>query len=184
MSTEIRSAREAMTIFKILGIKDVTTDRQRKNGTTVYELPISQVWQTLDPKPLRFATYSTGYVRNISESNSSCYQINKTKKRPAGTDGYHYETVERIMIPHWEDRLIYLAKFIIKNYYQKPTYLISDYTMDIIKSQYTQAVKYRNLTECDKIQADVNATHSLPFAVDVNVDDIKVIINGHRYNLS
>ena len=36
MSTEIRSAREALTIFKILGIKDVTTDRQRKNGTTVY----------------------------------------------------------------------------------------------------------------------------------------------------
>ena len=40
LSTEIKSAREAMTIFKILGIKDVTTDRQRKNGTTVYELPI------------------------------------------------------------------------------------------------------------------------------------------------
>ena len=92
MSTEIRSAREAMTIFKILGIKDVTTDRQRKNGTQVFELPIQQMWQTLDPKPIRFATYKTGYVRNISESNSSCYQINKTKKRPAGTDGYHYET--------------------------------------------------------------------------------------------
>ena len=53
LSTEIKSAREAMTIFKILGIKDITTDRQRKNGTTVYELPISQVWQTLQPKPLR-----------------------------------------------------------------------------------------------------------------------------------
>ena len=80
MSTEIKSAREALTIFKILGIKDVTTERQRKNGTTVYELPIQQMWQTLNPKPLRFATYDTGYVRNISEYNSSCYQINKTKK--------------------------------------------------------------------------------------------------------
>jgi hypothetical protein len=53
MSTEIRSAREAMTIFKILGIKDVTTDRQRKNGTQVFELPIQQMWPTLVPKPLR-----------------------------------------------------------------------------------------------------------------------------------
>ena len=162
MSTEIASAREAMTIFKILGIKDITTDRQRKNGTTVYELPISQVWQSLEPKPLRFATYTTGYVRNISESNSSCYQINKTKKRPADTDGYHYETVERIMIPHWEDRLIYLAKFIIKNYYQKTTYIMSDYVMDCLREAYVE----QNKT-------------GLPFG-----DDIQVIINGHRYNLS
>ena len=162
MSTEITSAREAMTIFKILGIKDITTDRQRNNGTTVYELPISQVWQSLEPKPLRFATYTTGYVRNISESNSSCYQINKTKKRPAGTDGYHYETVERIMIPHWEDRLIYLAKFIIKNYYQKTTYIMSDHVMKCLREAYI----------------DQNRT-GLPFG-----DDIQVIINGHRYNLS
>ena len=43
LSTEIKSAREAMTIFKILGVKDVTTDRQRKNGTQVFELPIANV---------------------------------------------------------------------------------------------------------------------------------------------
>jgi len=169
LSTEIRSAREAMTIFKILGIKDVTTDRQRKNGTTVYELPISQVWQSLTPRPLRFATYTTGYVRNISEYNSSPYQINKTKKvtYDSGMTG-----VDRIMIPHWEDRLIYLAKFIIKNYYQKPTYLMSDYVMDCLREAYVE----QNKT-------------GLPWGDSVNPDstpenDIQVIINGHRYNLS
>ena len=103
LSTEIKSAREALTIFKILGVKDITTNRQRKNGTTVYELPISQVWQTLNPKPLRFATYTTGYVRNISEGNSSCYQINKTKPitYESGMTGK-----ERILIDNWEERLI------------------------------------------------------------------------------
>ena len=60
MSTEIKSAREALTIFKILGIKDISTERQRKNGTTVYELPIQQMWQTLDPKPIRLASYQSG----------------------------------------------------------------------------------------------------------------------------
>jgi len=162
MSTEIRSAREAMTIFKILGIKDVTTNRQRKNGTTVYELPISQVWLTLQPKPMRFATYEAGYVRNVTEGLASPYQINKTKKRPAGTDGYHFETVERILIPHWEDRLIYLAKFIIKNYYQKPTYVMSDYVMDCLREAYVE----QNKT-------------GLPFG-----DEVQVIVNGQRYNLS
>lgn len=163
LSTEIKSAREAMTVFKILGIKDVTTDRQRKNGTTVYELPIQQVWQTLQPKPLRFATYKAGYVRNISESNSSCYQINKTKQvtYESGMTGK-----ERIMIPHWEDRLIYLAKFIIKNYYQKPTYVMSDYVMDCLREAYVR--DYNN-----------QPSNRLPFG-----DEVQVIVNGHRYNLS
>tara|TARA_R100000995_G_scaffold67762_1_gene36391 strand:- start:508 stop:993 length:486 start_codon:yes stop_codon:yes gene_type:complete len=153
MSTEIRSAREAMTIFKILGIKDITTDRQQKNGTQVFELPIKQMYQNLKPYNLRFATYETGYVRNVTECNSSSYQVNKTKKRPA-ENGYHFEGVERILIRNWEERLIYLAKFIIKNYYQKPTYLISDYTLECLKKQMQEK------------------------------DDIKLIINGNRYNLS
>ncbi len=132
MSTEIRSAREAMTIFKILGIKDITTKRQRKNGTQVFELPIHQMYKSLIPKPLRFATYKAGYVRNVSPYNSSPYQINKIKKRPAD-NSYHFEHTERILIPNWEERLIYLAKFIIKNYYKKPTYLINDYTIKCLK---------------------------------------------------
>ena len=174
MSTEIRSAREAMTIFKILGIKDVSTERQRKNGTQVFELPIHQMRQTCEPKPLRFATYKTGYVRNVSDYNSSSYQINKTKKQPAG-NGYHFEHTERILIDSWEERLIYLAKFIIKNYYQKPTYLMNDYVIKCLKEAYYE----QNKT-------------GLPFDEEVSrqctygyyKDDIQVIINGHRYNLS
>jgi hypothetical protein len=163
LSTEIRSAREAMTIFKILGIKDVTTDRQRNNGTIVYELPISQVWQTLNPKPLRFATYKAGYVRNVTEGLASSYQINKTKPvtYESGMTG-----VKRIMIDSWEDRLIYLAKFIIKNYYKKTTYVMSDYVMDCLREAYVR--DYNN-----------QPSNRLPFG-----DEVQVIVNGHRYNLS
>ena len=169
MSTEIRSAREAMTIFKILGIEDITTTRQRKNGTQVFELPIKQMYNNLVPKPLRFATYESGYVRNVSEHNASSYQINKTKKRPAG-NGYHFESIERILIAGWENRLIYLARFIIKNYYKKPTYLISDYTISTLKLK----------NQHDRLH---DREDSLPWEFDKN-DDIQVIINGHRYNLA
>ncbi len=175
LSTEIRSARDAMTIFKILGIKDITTDRQRKNGTTVYELPIKCMWHPNYPYPLRFATYESGYIRNVTDSNSSPYQINKTKKVSTRTSGYAYDTIERILIHSWEDRLIYLTKFIIKNYYRKPTYLISDWTIETIKSQYKQALELRNQTD------------KLPFGDEIHEadrHDIQVIINGHRYNLS
>jgi len=154
LSTEIRSAREAMTIFKILGIKDVTTDRQRNNGTTVYELPMQKVYPGTS-YPIRFATYSTGYVRNISEDLSSCYQINKTKQVPSGYEDY--TNTERILIPKWEDRLIYLAKFIIKNYYRKTTNIISDHALDYVRQQLRKPVD--------------------------TVPEVKVIVNGHRYNI-
>jgi hypothetical protein len=163
LSTEIKSAREAMTIFKILGIKEVTTMRQMANGTNVYELPISQVWQTLQPKPIRFATYKTGYVRNVTEGLSSSYQINKTKPvvYESGMTGK-----ERILIDNWEERLIYLAKFIIKNYYQKTTYVMNDYVMDCLREAYKR--DYNN-----------QPSNRLPFG-----DEVQVIVNGHRYNLS
>ena len=138
MSTEIRSAREAVTLFKILGIKDITTERQRKNGTTVYELPMRKAYSSIS-YPIRFATYSTGYVRNISEDLSSCYQINKTKQVPS--DYGDYTNTERILIPKWVDH--------IRKELRKPT-----------------------LPWCDSVHPD-----STP------IDDIKVIINGHRYNI-
>ena len=155
MSTEIRSAREAVTLFKILGIKDITTERQRKNGTTVYELPMQRAYPTTS-YPIKFATYSTGYVRNISEDNSSCYQINKTKQLPS--DYGDYTNTERILIPKWEDRLIYLAKFIIKNYYRKTTNIISDHALEYVRQELSKPVE--------------------------TAPEVQVIVNGHRYDLS
>ena len=154
MSTEIRSAREAHTLFKILGIKDITTERQRNNGTTVYELPMRKAYSSTS-YPIRFATYSTGYVRNISEDLSSCYQINKTRQEPSSYGDYTY--TERILIPKWEDRLIYLAKFIIKNYYRKTTNIISDHSLSYIRQELRKPVE--------------------------NAPEVKVIVNGHRYNI-
>ena len=165
MSTEIRSAREAITIFKILGIKNITTERQRKNGTTVYELPMQRVY--LKTKyPIRFATYEAGYVRNVTEDNSSPYQINKTKQVPSS---YGDRTnTERILIPKWEDRLIYLAKFIIKNYYRKSMNVISDTSLEYIRRQLSKP----SLPWGDSVLPD-----STP------IDDVQVIVNGYKYNL-
>ena len=164
MKYKVTTVTEALQVFDMLGIKNVSTRRQKKNGTQVYELPIQQMYQSLVPKPMRFATYKTGYVRNVSPYNSSSYQINKTKKRPPCKE-YSFETIERILIPSWEERLIYLAKFIIKNYYQKPTYLINDYVIECLQQERRQANKDREWN-------------------NPSGDDIKVIINGHRYNLS
>jgi hypothetical protein len=167
---KVTTATEALQVFDMLGIKNVSTRRQKKNGTQVYELPIQQMYQSLIPKPLRFACYRSGYVRNVSEYNHSAYQINKTKKQPAG-NGYHFEHIERILIPNYDERLVYLANFILKNYYRKPTYLINDYVIECLKEQ-------RKINNDAREWGDFVNPESTP------VDDIQVIINGHRYNLS
>ena len=168
MKYKVTTATEALQVFDMLGIKNVSTRRQKKNGTQVYELPIQQMWQTCNPKPLRFACYKTGYVRNVSEYNHSAYQINKTKSIVAK----YGISKERILIPNYDERLVYLANFILKNYYQKPTYLINDYVIKCLKEAYYE----QNKT-------------GLPFGDIVHPDsspenEIQLIINGHRYNLS
>ena len=168
---KITTVDEAMIMFDMLGIKNVSTRRQKKNGTQVYELPIQQMWQTCNPKPLRFACYRSGYVRNVSEYNSSAYQINKTKKQPAG-EGYHFEHVERVLIPNYDERIVYLANFILRNYYQKPTYLMNDYTIKCLKEAYY---------EQNKTGLPFN---EVPWNTVSPADNVQVIINGHRYNLS
>ena len=177
MKYKVTTATEALQVFDMLGIKNVSTRRQKKNGTQVYELPIQQMYQSLIPKPLRFACYRSGYVRNVSEYNSSAYQINQTKIVPSGYKDW--TRTERKLIPTYDERLVYLANFILKNYYRKPTYLINDYVIECLQQERRQANKDR----------EWNNPSGLPFGDIVNpdsspIDDIQVIINGHRYNLS
>jgi hypothetical protein len=73
---------------------------------------------------------------------------------------------ERILIDNWEERLIYLAKYIIKNYYKKRTYVMNDYVMKCLREAYVR--DYNN-----------KPSNRLPFG-----DEVQVIVNGHRYNLS
>ena len=180
---KITTVDEAMIMFDMLGIKNVSTRRQKKNGTQVYELPIQQMWQTLDPKPLRFACYRSGYVRNVSEYNTSPYQINKTKIVPSGYKDW--TCTVRKLIPTYDERLVYLANFILKNYYQKPTYLINDYVVKCLKEAYLE----QNKTGLPFGIEYADQADKLPFSDIVDPEstpenDIQVIINGHRYNLS
>ena len=46
----------------LLGIMDVTTTRQHKNGTIVWRLPIKNNWK--NGKLIEVASFKTGYVRN------------------------------------------------------------------------------------------------------------------------
>ena len=59
----------------LLGITDVTTNRQHKNGTIVWQLPIKSRYDS--GRFLEYASFDTGYVRNQGVECHSNYQVNK-----------------------------------------------------------------------------------------------------------
>ena len=53
---------EAMQVFDLLGIKDVTKEWQRKKGTQVFELPFKTMYDNGYLSINRFSIYKSGYV--------------------------------------------------------------------------------------------------------------------------
>ncbi len=104
---------EILNTMKLLDIKEVTTPRQALNGTREFELPIKYRWG----KKIRLASFKTGYVRNQNGCYSN-YQLNKViRYKEKGNRYYNYK---RVLIQKEVDRLKYLLKFAVRNYYTKP----------------------------------------------------------------
>ena len=113
----------------LLGIMDITTTRQDKNGTIVWKLPIKNEWN--NGSLIEVASFSTGYVRN-NNSASSNYQLNKQiDGKPeyfelSNGDYRKYTGKERVLIPIEIDRLEYLISYCLKNYYIKHANFVAD----------------------------------------------------------
>ena len=69
---------KVLETMDLLGIMDITTTRQAKNGTVVWKLPIKNEWPGNQKNAtfIEVASFSTGYVRN-QNSGYSNYQLNK-----------------------------------------------------------------------------------------------------------
>ena len=148
--------------MQLLGIQEVTTKRQKKNGTREFELPIKDAWTK---KKIRIASFASGYVRN-QNSASSNYQLNKTKKSfvKEYSNGYKYYSTERILIPNEQDRLKYLISYCLKNYYIGKANQVAN-------GDYIPKWKYDNLADAARLDYEKER-----LSVSVN-------INGHRYNV-
>jgi len=106
----------------LLGIQDVTTNRQHRNGTVVWRLPIKN--NNSGKTFIEVASFSTGYVRN-QNSGYSNYQLNKRCDgepeyfQLANGDYRKFTTRSCKLIPNEIDRLEYLIAYCLKNYYIK-----------------------------------------------------------------
>ena len=110
--------------MELLGIQDVTTDRQHKNGTVVWRLPIKINYPHNKDRFIEVASFKTGYVRNQNCGYSN-YQLNKRCEgepeyfKLANGDYRKFTTRGCVLIPKEIDRLEYLIKYCVKNYYIK-----------------------------------------------------------------
>ncbi len=123
------------------GIREVTTQRQAKNGTREFEFPVSKHDNTneyykkwlkskgislKDTPRLRLACFKTGYVRN-QNSCASPYQLNPQYKRTKkwvfltdkGLKTKTYITISRAKIYSGMARLNYMLEFYKRNYLNK-----------------------------------------------------------------
>ena len=155
--------------LNFLQIQEVTTKRQKANGTREFKLPVNDPYGDA----IHVASFATGYVRRTKVR--SCWQLNKTKKEKRYVEMKDYDTgrpvirtfkdTVRILIEDEQERLEYLISYCLKNYYIGQANMLSN-------GNYIPKWKYDNLADAARI--------------DYKQQDpeIKVIVNGHRYNLS
>ena len=107
-------------------IKEVTTQRQAKNGTREFEFPVRARKYTHQSKSerLRLACFKSGYVRN-QNSCSSNYQLNPVYKREQRQmflteedtlKTYIYNGYTRTKIWNTMARMKFMLDFYIRNY--------------------------------------------------------------------
>ena len=107
----------AIDTLQALGAKDVTTNRQKKNGTTMFELPTGD----------NVAEFKSGYIRKYLMSRNpvtnhkyhTCYQLNpvyKTKWKAINSSGELVESEmnSRMLIYSRVERLKRIVLYTIK----------------------------------------------------------------------
>ena len=165
--------------MQLLGIQDVSTERQIKNGTIVWKLPIKNNYPGHKANYIEVASFKSGYVRN-QNSGYSNYQLNKRcegephyfdsgRKDSMGRPLYtQFSTRGCVLIPIEIDRLEYLIKYCVKNYYIKNANQVSN--GEFIPKWKYEAYKneYRNRAD----EVNNGALHNL-----------SVTVNGERYKI-
>ena len=164
--------------MQLLGIQDVSTTRQVKNGTIVWRLPIKSQY---NGRYLEYASFKSGYVRNQGVDCHSNWQVNKRKmSEPQYYPEYEWKGGYQVktgkyrrfitrgceLIPVEIDRLEYMMKYIIKNEFIKRANTVAN-------GDYVPKWKHEDEIERTK---ELHVWQEEP--------EVKVIVNGHRYNIT
>ena len=162
--------------MNLLQMKEITTKRQQKNGTRIFQLPIKKYGQYIE-----VGSFESGYVRRMNGGYTP-YQLNKTEKfdhyykmydyshdnSPKFNGNYRkHECIKRILIPNEVDRLEYLIAFCLKNYYINQANMIEDGKF---------VPKWKHEYEMENMRGRYEETA-------MELDELHVSVNGHKYKV-
>ena len=183
--------------MQLLGIQDVTTYKQSKNGTIVWRLPIKNSW---NKKYIEVASFKSGYVRNQNSACDRSYQLNKRRMSEPmyypeheWKGGYQVKTGKYLkfttrgceLIPIEIDRLEYLISYCLKNYYIKLANQVADGEF-VPKWKYDEISKYEYRGgQIENVEnGDIYVHEQHAYWNKREEPEVKVIVNGHRYNIT
>jgi len=196
MKKQFNNFIEVERMLQFLDIQDVTTKRQKANGTREFKLPVKcQYGGTI-----HVASFASGYVRR-TKAGGYCpsWQLNKRiDTDPEYFKSYEWKNGEQVwdgkyrkftckgckLIPDEQDRLTYLISYCLKNYYIGYANKLSNGEF-IPKWKHEYKLKEDNLTQ-DKYNEAYNNGYEAGGnnAMAENcTPEVKVIVNGHRYNV-
>ena len=167
----------------LLGITDVTTERQVQNGTIVWRMPFKGRGNT----NIEYGSFSTGYVRNQGNQCHSNWQINKRVKGEPQyfklPNGDYRKYVGKVckVIPIEIDRLEYMMKYVIKNEFIKRASYDSITRVEHINSMQATESYYKDKLNLAKQNVEFHEQRANEYRNTIN--DVTVIIDGHKYKL-
>ena len=154
--------------LQLLGIQEVTTKQQKKNGTREFKLPVKCQYGAA----IHVASFASGYVRR-TKAGGYCpsWQLNKRCEgepeyfKLANGDYRKFTARACVLIPNEQDRLAYLISFCLKNYY-------IGYANKLSSGEFIPKWKHED---------EIKRTKELH--VWQEEPEVKVIVNGQRYNV-
>ena len=194
--------------MELLGIKDITTNRQVRNGTVIWRLPIKKHNQFIE-----VGSFESGYVRRMNGCYTP-YQLNKCEPHvefhkewrwnSQATEQYFtgkynkFVGKRRILIPNEVDRLEYLISYCLKNYYinqaneiengkfipkWRHEYEMKNGSLDRVRELQSENRRLHNIylkqtTEIQELQKRFEST-----AVELDELAVSVIVNNQKYKI-
>jgi len=157
--------------LQLLDIQEVTTSRQKANGTREFKLPVKDQYGAA----IHVASFASGYVRR-TKAGGYCpsWQLNKRcesepqyyKIEKDGETLYRkYTTRTCKLIPNEQERLNYLISFCLKNYYIGQANKLSS-------GEFIPKWKHEYKLEQQKQMTNEFYPH-----------DLQVLVNGQRYKV-
>ena len=180
--------------MQLLGIQDVSTRRQARNGTIVWRLPILS---DARGKYLEYASFASGYVRNQGVDCHSNWQCNRRIPSDAYYPEYEWKKLDNgdhtqvktgkylkwqtrscELIPNEIDRLEYMLKYVIKNEFIKRANYVQE-------GKFVPKWKYDMARESEQFSKKRATEYMDKFAsvAPEMPDEVTVIINGLKYKV-